>query len=79
MFAARPRFLGHSAWVSAAFPPGVVTFLFTDIEGSTRVREMKREWDAGQPPSPRTLRCWRAVASRHNSASMVSRSRIKQP
>jgi class 3 adenylate cyclase len=39
MFEVGPCFLWHSAWVSAnpaAPPSGVVTFLFTDIEGSTR-------------------------------------------
>ena len=33
------RCLCHAAWVSpdqAVFPSGVVTFLFTDVEGSTR-------------------------------------------
>src|ERR1700736_1810631 len=39
MFEVRACFLWHSAWVSApwaAAPSGVVTFLFTDVEGSTR-------------------------------------------
>src|SRR6202035_1881947 len=39
MFAVGPDLLCHSAWMSAdpaAAPSGVVTFLFTDVEGSTR-------------------------------------------
>jgi hypothetical protein len=39
MFEVRACFLWHSAWVSApwaAAPSGVVTFPFTDVEGSTR-------------------------------------------
>jgi class 3 adenylate cyclase len=39
MFAVGVRCLCHAAWVSPAqvvFPSGVVTFLFIDIEGSTR-------------------------------------------
>jgi hypothetical protein len=39
MFEVGPSSVWHSAWVSAvsAGPPsGVVTFLFTDVEGSTR-------------------------------------------
>ena len=39
MFEMGQCFLCHSAWVSApsaAAPSGVVTFLFTDVEGSTR-------------------------------------------
>src|ERR1700737_2574146 len=39
MFRAGPFSVWHSAWVSApraAAPSGVVTFLFTDVEGSTR-------------------------------------------
>ena len=39
MFDVGVRCLCHAAWVSpdqAVFPSGVVTFLFTDVEGSTR-------------------------------------------
>jgi class 3 adenylate cyclase len=39
MLSVGPDLLCHSAWVSAdpaAAPSGVVTFLFTDVEGSTR-------------------------------------------
>ena len=37
MFDVGVRCLCHAAWVSASGPPtGVVTFLFTDVEGSTR-------------------------------------------
>ena len=39
MFDVGVRCLCHAAWVSAdpaAAPSGVVTFLFTDVEGSTR-------------------------------------------
>ena len=36
MFEVTRCFLSHPAGVSAGPPTGVVTFLFTDIEGSTR-------------------------------------------
>ena len=39
MFDVGVRCLCHAAWMSAhqaVFPSGVVTFLFTDVEGSTR-------------------------------------------
>ena len=35
--------------MTAAAPSGVVTFLFTDIEGSTRRWETRRGCDAGGP------------------------------
>ena len=42
--------------MTAAAPSGVVTFLFTDIEGSTRRWESRRRWRCGRR-WPRTTRC----------------------
>ena len=38
--------------MTAAAPSGVVTFLFTDVEGSTRRWEADADCDAGGPSGP---------------------------